>query len=105
MSRTVLWHERAEEDFVSQLRYLRASSEEAAKRFVQAIDETCELLCESPEIGTLLSPSLNVRALSIRKFSNHVLFYRATDRHLEVVRVFHGAQNWDELVATSGFWD
>ena len=67
----------------------------AADRWLDVIDEKCNLLARMPEMGrsrTDLAPRL--RSLPIR---NYIIFYRPIQNGIEVIRVLHGAQDLPPL--------
>lgn len=73
----------------------------AALRFIDTVEETCKNLAEMPELGTLchfkhrLAADMRVR--SIAGYSNYLIFYRVRDSRLEIVRVLHGARDYELL--------
>jgi toxin ParE1/3/4 len=83
-------------------RHIADSSLASAARFFDAAQETFRQLAASPELGAkyteLDSEVANLRIWQIKGFSNYVVFYRPVDIGVEVVRVFHGARNWQDLI-------
>lgn len=81
--------------------YLAQDSLSAALRFLEAAETTFADLASSPELGTLdefRSPRLaGVRRWRIRGFNSYLVFYRALDQGIEVIRVFHGARDIEAL--------
>jgi len=85
----------AGEDLIEIWQYVARDSPEAADRLLDLFDEKCSLLARSPLIGTAcpeLSPVL--RFFSV---SNYVIFYRADEHDLTIVRILHGARDVTSL--------
>ena len=103
MRLSIYWHSRAEADFADHINNLARYSRATSRRFVEADHGVCQLLQGSPAIGTLVNSEFQVRACSISSFKKYVLLYHESDGQLQIVRNFHGAQNWEEVVASSTF--
>jgi len=80
--------------------YLRERNASAAQRFVQALERTTEMLCRNPELGERLRADLTgeIRYRTISGFKNYLIFYRRVDTVLEIIRVLHGARDYEQLV-------
>jgi toxin ParE1/3/4 len=64
----------------------------AALRFVERIKEKCEQLRNRPQAGEDCS---EIRPGMRRiRFQKYLIFYRAGEVDIEVVRVVHGARDW-----------
>ena len=89
----------AEEDIVSCGDYLAERNLSAAWRFADAIDETIQMLCKNPEFGEQLQadPTGTIRYRTIVKYRSYLIFYRRVDSVLEVVRIIHGARDYERL--------
>jgi plasmid stabilization system protein ParE len=61
--------------------YLWERNPSAAWRFADAVDETIEMLCRSPNLGERLSADLTgeIRYRTISGFRNYLIFYRRVD--------------------------
>lgn len=71
--------------------YLLEHSEPAADRFTAELEAACRLLPSQPRMGGArddLAPG--VRSVVVGKY---VVFFRASDTSIEVLRVIHGARN------------
>lgn len=83
-------------DFIAQ------RSVDQAVRFYDSIAATYQLILEAPERWPLCELELerlrDVRKRSVVKFRNHFVFYRIDADMVEVVRVFHGAQDFPTLL-------
>lgn len=67
----------------------------AADRWLDSIDEKCQLLARMPELGRK-RPDLaaGLRSLPV---GNYVIFYRPMDDGIQVIRVLHGARDLPPL--------
>lgn len=88
---------RAEADIDDCAEYIAQESVDAAVRFLAATQQTFELLCDMPEIGTAWesnNPRLqDIRRYAIKGFHNYLIFYRVTADSLEILRLLHGARS------------
>ncbi len=68
----VIFRREAQEDIATISRYIAKDSPEAARNFFVALDDSCELLAHTPDIGSariFQSPRLHgMRIIPIRKF-------------------------------------
>ena len=90
---------KAEQDIVSYGDYLAERNLTAAWRFADAVDDTIQMLCRNPGMGERLrsDPTGQIRYRTISGFRNYLIFYRRVDSVLEIVRVLHGAMDYDKL--------
>ena len=69
-----------------------------AIRFVKAAEATFAALSEHPNLGSTHQSKLpelsGLQVWPVRKFRNILIFYRTTVDGIEVVRVLHGARDW-----------
>jgi toxin ParE1/3/4 len=92
----VLRTPRANQDLLELWLYVARDSPRNADRPVESIGEKCELLADFPEMGRLredLAPSLRSFAVG-----NYVVFYRAREGGIEVIRVLHGARDVETVL-------
>lgn len=77
--------------------YLEERNTTAARRFVQAVAKSAEMLLHDPELVERLrsDPSGRIRYRTVLEFRNHLIFYRRTDSALEILRLLHGATDDD----------
>jgi len=89
----------ADEDIVSYGNYLSNRNVSAANRFADAVDATIEMLRHNPELGERLHADLTgqIRYRTIAGFKNYLIFYRRVDSVLEIVRVLHGARDYEQF--------
>jgi toxin ParE1/3/4 len=87
------------EDFESLFAwYVEKANAEVAWRFQSALDESLNRLAIHPELGRLRHfrhPDLaGIRSFRVdRPFGNLLIFYRASDDTLQVIRLMHGARD------------
>jgi len=89
----------ARRDIVSYGDYLAERDISVAWRFADAVDATIEMLCNNPELGERLhaDPTGQIRYRTISGFRNYLIFYRRVDAVLEIVRLLHGAQDYEQF--------
>ena len=89
----------AEDDIGSHVDYLFDRNPSVAQRFSDAVDETIQMLCRSPELGERFSADLTgqIRFRTISGFRNYLIIYRRVDTVLEILRVLHGARDYEDL--------
>ena len=85
-----------------QATYIAEDNLDAAERFLVTAEETFQLLGRMPGIGKLCrfsNPQLSgIRQYPIKGFKNYLIFYRATDSEVEVLRVLHGARDLEAIL-------
>ncbi|MCO8120492.1 type II toxin-antitoxin system RelE/ParE family toxin [Stieleria sp. TO1_6] len=74
---------------------------DAAFRFLDAIEETVELLCQFPEAGgavpTIRQEAEGLRAKLVNDFRSYVVLYFVTAETIDVARVIRGGQELDQI--------
>lgn len=92
---------RAQEDAIEHAIYIAGDNAEAADRFLEALERSCELLTTMPEMGTRRTfdnPALaDMRMMPIKGFEKHLILYRSSADGLEVIRIVHGARDLPAL--------
>ena len=88
----------AKDDIIRQFRYyLLEDALEAAGRFLGAVDESIEAICQMPHIGApkpLKNPILaGLRSWAVTGFEDILIFYVVQPDALRVVRVLHGRRD------------
>ncbi len=88
----------ARDDIIRQFRYyLLEDALEAATRFLDAVEETVEALCQMPHMGApkhLKNPLLSgLRSWPVKGFEEILIFYIVQPDALRVVRVLHGRRD------------
>ncbi len=74
--------------------YIAVSDPQAALRLLQRFQHTMELACKRPFIGpkAAIPGVIDLRKITVMPY---LLFYRITDRELQIVRVLHSSRNID----------
>lgn len=88
---TVLRTSQAHLDLVEIAFRIAGENPAAAARWLDLIDEKCQLLARMPELGRKrpdLAPEL--RGLPV---DNYIIFYRPMNDGIQVIRVLHGARD------------
>jgi toxin ParE1/3/4 len=78
--------------------YIARDSVDAAERVISQFEATAQTLARSPGMGR----KRDELAAGLRSFpvGNYIMFYRPTRRGIDVVHVYHGARNIEELFKT-----
>ena len=86
---------RAEEDYREIWDFVARDDPTAADRLLRKFDEKLQLCVTNPGMGTLrerYAPGL--RSIPV---GNYVLFYRPAENGIELIRVLHGARNFNRI--------
>src|SRR5262249_5474052 len=86
---------RARKDFSEILQHIGKADPDSALDFVTRLQLMCERLGEMPELGRRrddLKPGL--RSFPMEKY---VIFYRIVKKHVQIVRVLHGARDIEAI--------
>jgi plasmid stabilization system protein ParE len=78
--------------------YLEEASEDVAERFLEAVGNTLQLLCDHPDSGRRLrfaNPLLaNIRSFRVESpFQNLLIFYRHDEKEISTERLMHGSRD------------
>ena len=89
----------ARQDAKDIARYLEERNVSAARRFLQTVEQIIEMLLQNPELGERLraDPTGQIRYRTISGFRNYLIFYRRVDSVLEIIRVLHGARDYEKF--------
>src|SRR6266404_3202572 len=83
--------ESAERDLVEIANFIARDDPISSARFIERVEEHCQLLALHPLMGrTRDALARGLRSLPIGRY---VIFYRALDDGVEIVRVLHGARD------------
>ena len=82
---------RAERDLNAIWDFIAESNPIAATRFLNRIEERCQLLADNPMLGPL-RPEFG-RDIRSYPWGNYLILYGPTAGGVEIVRVVHGARN------------
>ena len=93
---------RARLDLLEQLVYFgEQASVELAGRYLAAVDATCIQLVDHPRSGVLYDSGISalkgLRRVPVKGFENYFLFYLTRPKGIDVIRVFHGARDIDNI--------
>jgi toxin ParE1/3/4 len=94
----------ARQDLVQAYRYYaREAGIRVAERFIAQSEATFARLASMPGLGTPYEcdhPALALlRFLPIAGFRKYLIFYRQVDDGIEIVRVLHGARDFQRILA------
>ncbi|HMN87717.1 MAG TPA: type II toxin-antitoxin system RelE/ParE family toxin [Bauldia sp.] len=86
----------AEADIEAIVLYIAEDNRAAAKRWLDDIHRHCRKLGEMPGMG-VARPDVrpDLRTLSA---GNYLILYREVEGGAEIVRVVHGARQWEKLL-------
>lgn len=83
-------------DIVSIILTIAADNPKAAQSWYDRLVKTFETLGTMPEMG---APRFDVRPdMRLFPLGNYLILYRTIDESAEIVRVVHGAREWEDLV-------
>ena len=90
-----------EEELWEIWKYIARDNPEAATRVVEAAYATFESLANTPGLGAprrFRNPRLQgIRSWRVRGFDSHLIFYRCITGGVQVLHVYHGAQDIEAL--------
>lgn len=94
---------KAKADLQSAVRYIAADSTKSARRWSASIREKCAKLAETPGLGAP-KPELgpNIRMIVA---GSYLIFYETDSKSVEIIRVLHGARDWQEILSPVIFPD
>ena len=102
MSLPVIVTPKARQDVFEIADYIATQSFEAAMRFIDQAEASFERLSQMPKIGTVCPvkqpETVGIRVWPVAGFPNHLIFYRPETEHLRIIRVLHGARDWETLL-------
>jgi len=89
----------AEADIDDIALYIAKRNVEAGHRFLRHVFDDIEMLAANPGFGTRIPDSpLDLRRWRVKGFNAIAIIYRSTIGHVRVLRVLHGAQDWDRIL-------
>lgn len=97
--------ERSDEDVREVVEHLlREASASVALRFIDALEESYQLLQSQPEIGRLYAPENSelqgIRSWRVHRFEHYLVFYQVLEgvAVVRIARVLHGSRDlWNAL--------
>ena len=97
----VIFRREAQEDIDAIAHYIAEDNPKAAEGFFVELDDLCDLLIHTPDIGSMRifqSRRLRgMRVMPLKKFGKYLVFYRVQGDEIEIVRVLHGARDYPAL--------
>ncbi len=86
----------AEEDLIGIWAYIAQDNPDAADGQLRKIEEKLRLLARSP----LLGEEQHTLPGALRRFvvGSYLVFYRTIEDGIEVVRIFHGARRYEDMI-------
>ena len=93
----------ADRDINHQFEYIAKDNLEAAIRFYEAAFRAFDVLLVNPHIGPARefgdSQLKDIRIWLVKGFEKYLIFYRATDEVVEILRVLHTARDIDGILS------
>lgn len=96
----------ADRDIDNHFEYIAKDNLEAAIGFYEAAFSSFDVLLRNPQLGprrdfqnSLLK---DIRLWFVKGFEKYLIFYRATDELVEIVRVLHSARDIDRILSGEG---
>lgn len=93
----------ADRDITTHFEYIAKDNLEAAIRFYEATFRAFDVLQTNPHIGPsrdFENPQLkDIRIWFVRGFEKYLIFYRAKDDLVEIVRLLHSARDIDGILS------
>jgi toxin ParE1/3/4 len=86
----------AERDLYSVWRYIANDDIAAADRLIRRIDERFLELTKQPKLGEAV-PNSRV-GLWRTRVDSYLVFYQVADDSVRIIRVLHGARQWEDLI-------
>lgn len=104
MTRRLIIRDRATQDLRQQANYILANgTTAAAERYLEMAEKTFMQLIQTPGIGKAVGfvPDRmgEVRQWRVKLFADYLVFYRAGDDRIEILRVLHGAMDLAEILS------
>ena len=95
MKPLVLRTSKAHLDLVEIAFHIAEQNPSAANRWLDTINEKCQMLARMPELGRKRSDlAQNLRSFPV---GDYIIFYRPIENGIQVIRVLHGARDIPEL--------
>lgn len=91
----------ADSDIDEIAEYIARTDPKAGLRFYEKVRETLQNLAEMPGLGSLAefgsAKHAGLRMLRVDRFKKYIVFYRPIPDGVEVVRVIHGARDYQVI--------
>ena len=104
MTFKLIVRDRATQDLRQQANYILANvTTAAAERYLEMAEKTFMQLLLTPGLGKVVGfvPDRmgEVRQWRIKTLTDYLIFYRANDDRVEILRVLHGARDLSEVLS------
>ena len=90
-------------DLIDIATYIANTDLDQSDRFLQSAEATFQNLAKMPGIGKRCqfhnSQLKNIRQAGVKNFKKYLVFYRASDLSIEIIRVIHGSRDLESLMA------
>jgi toxin ParE1/3/4 len=86
----------AEADIAAIARHIAKDNPAASRRWVERLEKRCRLLGETPGMG-VAKPEVRLN-LRMSVMGDYLILYQAKAKGVEIVRVIHGARQWQSLL-------
>lgn len=93
---TVYYSTLAAADVHENVEYISRDKPDAAYRWIEKIESTCEMLAENPKVGQERTTRRHGKCRSFVS-GNYVIFFRGVSDGIEVVRIVRGERDLDGL--------
>ena len=93
---TVHYSTLAAGDLYENAEYIARDKPDAAYRWIEKIEATCELLANNPEMGQARTTRSHGRCRSFVS-GNYLIFFRGVVGGVEIVRIVRGERDIDRL--------
>ncbi len=104
MSRRLVVHAQVHEDVNEIAAFIATDNVDAALRFYDAVEHTCEFLSEHPNVGTPRtaadSTMTGIRSYGVSGFRNYLIFFLPLADGAVIARVRHAARDNDRWLAS-----
>lgn len=89
-------------DLIELATYIAVDNIDASDHFLASAEATFNQLAKMPKIGKLCQfshPNLtDIRQHAIKDFRRYLIFHRLTNSGIEVLRVIHGARDFEAIL-------
>lgn len=94
---------KADHDIDECCAWINRSNPGAARRFLEAVEHTCNEIAQMPGIGSLryaeVSLIRGIRMVAVEGFKQYLLFYLERENSIDIIRLLHGARDIPEALS------
>lgn len=77
--------------------FIRPNSPKRAASFIRELLDACETLADMPRAFPLV-PRYEHYGIRRRAYHNYLIFYRVKEELIEIIRVLHGARDYEAIL-------